>query len=205
MSSYLDELPNEILFHIISFLENKIEVNKFIYSIETIGIRFVPDIMWQKMFYQNITDPVILEDEYADKLMWREQYYINIEPTDKYFINQIDTRLIYDYVIITVGYRSAMKDLDRLINSSLIKLSFIADKNGKFLYINPDDKEFIQKIKRSDIVSLKTCMAFRNPDRNTISSSVSVAKRYLTTFRSYTESYVEFFIDNVKIIRIHLS
>lgn len=95
MTSYFYQLPDELLFTIISYLDIKEELNNLIYSSEDFIQKFLRDIIWKKMFYQNIEHP-----EVNEKYLWRDNYYNNMNLEVKYNVKQIDELSCEQFIII---------------------------------------------------------------------------------------------------------
>lgn len=211
MTTYFDELPSEILFHVISYFDIKEDINRFIYSTDQLAIRFISDDIWKYMLYQNIRNPVI-----GDPLdLWRDRYYNNINDVIKYNVEIFNETGIYDYIIIktsssfnllSYNINNNKTDPDDILDEedeNVPSLSFLTD-DIKYLYINSKDKEFVQKISQLKFIDLYTCIGIKNSD-NTIEYILEVLYNmsYLGRFRpDVPKIYTIFTIDEITILYI---
>lgn len=151
MLSYLDNLPNDILFHIISYIDDKYTLDKLIYSIPELSLMFFSDDVWKQMFYQNIINPVINKDH-----LWKSNYYDNLTIETKYKLKSVNTNHLYDIIIISTAednqdlidtIKNKSIDPDDFLNLYNTQLLFVTDVCDRFGYINPKYTKIVEDLR----------------------------------------------------------
>lgn len=98
--SYIEMLPDELIFHVIKYIENSNDMNKFIYAIKYLRYKFLDDVLWQRMLYQNLSECII-----NTECLWKDNYYSNMDLASKYSLQVIPLDNYCDvtsYYILTV-------------------------------------------------------------------------------------------------------
>ena len=93
--NYFDILPREILFIIISKLNDRNQINKLIRSSEYLITLFNNDGVWKEMLYINIKDPII-NNEYLEM----DNYLNNLNTNTKYDVDIINLEGKFKYAIM---------------------------------------------------------------------------------------------------------
>ena len=109
MSSYFNLIPNELLYTIIYYIEDKYVLNKLISSIDQLTAYFSDENNWKDMLYFIYKNPVINLDH-----TWRDNYLDNMNIKDKYNLEIINTSpKSYKYAIF---FRDITGDKQRIEN-----------------------------------------------------------------------------------------
>lgn len=136
-----NNIPYEIIFHIIKYIDNRTDINKFIYSITFLKEIFSDDDIWRNMLYQNLKDPIINET-----ILWQDDYYNNLDISVKYNLQIVSLcQPKSDYYIISLNNESinCILNMVELFNKSLLKWQ-------NKIYNNYDNKEYLDKYIKDD-------------------------------------------------------
>ena len=104
MESYLDTLPNELLYNIIYYINDKYEINKLCYTLKILN----DDDMWKDMLYINIKDPIINKEN-----LWKDNYLDNLNIKSKYNIDHVNLHIKYDYAIVFRKIKRTVEEMSK--------------------------------------------------------------------------------------------
>jgi len=135
MASYFDDLVLDLTYLIVSYISDFTDINKLINCSGSLKNHFKNDDAWKTLFYHNIKNPVI-----NTNILWRDNYFINLNPKTKYKINQLDT---YDYLILNIHKLHIKGSTDKIVSTykstehaTKFILKFIITGSGKVSYVD---------------------------------------------------------------------
>src|SRR5665647_516504 len=151
--SILDNIPLELIFTIISYLNDN-DIQQFIESSDYLKRLFSDDEIWKKLFYQNV----------LTNFKWKDIYLGVNYPSIKYQQDWVGlTNYYFDYLIIHTGYVNDLSnerliELNRRIanyNSSRLSLIISHPENNYnesiIIYKSVEDQNISDDLLKADL------------------------------------------------------
>jgi hypothetical protein len=191
--NYLDNLPIELIFILISYLNSRSDVNKLIYTSGKLINTFKYDKTWQNMTHQNVPDFKFF-NEYT-VMLWQDIYFEETVPELRHQFNAVDTRFA-DYIIFRyhIGlnpseYNQLYIIQDRLRAWKSTEVSFITKfdthHNFQIKYINEKHRDIFNKLVQLNLVDMNNVIGIFSLNSNINVNNI----RYIFSSLSDTKLY----------------
>jgi len=195
--SLLDNLPNELLFIIISYLDNTGDIKRLTASSDYLLALFHQSDTWKNLFYQN------------SRKDWKELYLSEV--TSKHKLQTLNL-LNADYFIISTGYTTDLTDNqikrleNELKNHEPAELAFITRGDpDELIYENSDYTNILEKLLKLKLpgINLDGCIVISS-DNLAVDQIIQFLKEldYCTIYG--VERISSFVLDSLKFIYVYL-